>query len=158
MAALFGVCIIAAIILATQRGFFEKFVTETYSQLPQPLEGMAQSAAEGNIDSEEFEALAAGQRMALYDDWMLSDDPPEVTPGALVAADKNLYFSRARRTIACGNSEQRLRAVMFLKLSRSGDAIPILRKAHGWALKRRVDKLVYEIEEAIYQLREVAEE
>ena len=155
---LFASCMVAAALMASQRGFFEKFIKEKYQELPASLKTMADNAVNGRLDKEAFTRLSPAQRLALYDDWMLRPEPPPAqTPRALVTADPDLYFARAERTLVCGSSGQKLRALKFLKLARSKDAIPMLKRVHEWAVKRRTLRLAEAITETILELEQTTQ-
>lgn len=47
---MFAGSVVLAMLLATQRGFFEKFVEEKYGALPATLKPLADAAAEGKLD------------------------------------------------------------------------------------------------------------
>jgi hypothetical protein len=155
LAGLFAGSIVVAAVIAGQRGFFERHVREKYAALPVDLRPLADAAAGGVIDGEQFAGLNEQQRLALYDNWMGSSEPgPENTPGALVVADAGLYIARAERTVVCGKVEQQFRALEFLRLAGSQQAIPALRKARAWALKRDWAMLAAQIAETIDYLSE----
>jgi len=146
MSGLFASCIVAAILMASQREFFEKFIAEKYAALPASLKPLADAAAAGIIDQETFVKLSPSQHLALYDDWMTRPDPPPAgTPRALVAADPTLYLARAERSLVCGRADQRMRALTFLELAGSKKAIPILRKAGHWAARRKMPEIAARI-------------
>lgn len=150
---LFAGCIVAAVIMASQRGFFEQFIAEQYTALPANLQPLVEAAATGAIDREAFAKLSPAQRLALYDEWMTHTDPsPAGTPRALVAADPTLYLARAERSLVCGRAEQKLRALAFLELAGSEDAIPVLRKASRWAARRQRPELATQIATTLERL------
>jgi hypothetical protein len=139
--------------IATQRGFFEKFIEEKYAPLPATLKPLAEAAAEGRLDREAFNKLSQAERLILYDDWMASaDQPPVRTPSALVGADAGLYLARAERTIISGREEQKMRALKFLELAGAKEAVPLLRKALQWSIKRRTTELTAKITETLARL------
>jgi hypothetical protein len=145
--------VVLAITIATQRGFFEKFIEEKYTALPAALKPLADAAAEGKLDQEAFNKLSQAERLILYDDWMARPDPPPArTPLALVAADAQLYLARAERTIVSGRNEQKMRALRFLELAAAKDAVPLLRKARQWSVKRRTTELTAKITETLERL------
>jgi len=144
---------VLALFLATQRGFFEKYIEENYVELPVSLKPLADAAAEGRLDQASFEKLSRAERLILYDDWMARPGPPPArTPSALVAVDSGLYLARAERTIVSGREDQKMRALRFLELAGSRDAIPILRKARQWSLKRKTAELTAKITETLDHL------
>lgn len=142
-----------AIFIATQRGFFEKFIEEKYTQLPAALKPLADAAAEGRLDREAFNKLSQAERLILYDDWMTRvGEPPARTPSELVAADSGLYLARAERTLVSGRDDQKMRALKFLELAASKEAVPILRKARQWSIKRRTNDLTAKITETLERI------
>jgi hypothetical protein len=153
LCALFAGSVALAVFIASERAFFEKFIEEKYVALSPSLKPLADSAAEGKLEQEAFNKLSQADRLILYDDWMARPDSlPEETPHALVSADKGLYLARAERTIINGSNYQKLRALKFLELAASRDAIPILRKAREWSLKRRTLELTAKITETLERL------
>ena len=145
--------VVLAVVIATQRGFFEKFIEEKYVALPATLKPFADAAAEGKLDREAFNKLSPAERLILYDDWMARPtEPPARTPFELVAADANLYLARAERTLISGRDDQKIRALKFLELAGTRAAVPILRKARQWSMKRRTIELTAKITETLERL------
>lgn len=145
--------VLLAIVIATQRGFFEKFIEEKYLALPEELKPMADAAAQGRIDREAFNKLSQAERLILYDDWMARPgEPPGRTPSELVAADAPLYLRRAERTLINGRDDQKMRALKFMELAGAKEALPLLRKARQWSLKRRTHDLTAKITETLERL------
>ncbi len=151
---LFAGCIAAAAVMASQRGFFEKYLKEKYAPLPADLKDVADAAAAGEVDPARFEQLSDAQRLALYDDWMTRDPPPVNTPRALMTAAAELYLARAERTLVCGNHDQRKRALRFLELAGSREATARLQKLSRWAARRSLSELVAGIAETIDRLEQ----
>ncbi len=154
LGAMFAGSVALAVVIATQRPFFEKFIEEKYGQLPANIKTMADGAAEsGKIDAEAFGRLTAEERLLLYDDWMTRPDPPPTrTPAALVAADPKLYLARAERSLVGGSDNQKTRALKFFELAGSKDAIPLLQKARQWSIKRRTLDLTAQITDVLERL------
>jgi hypothetical protein len=153
LGAMFAGSIVLAALIATQRGFFEKFMEEKYGALPASLKPMADAAAEGKLDGEAFNKLSQAERLLLYDDWMTRPGPPPTrTPRALVAADAALYLARSERTLVGGREDQKARALKFMELAGSKDAIPHLKKARLWSIKRRTMELTARITETLERL------
>lgn len=88
----------------------------------------------------------------MYDDWMTRAAPPTLTPSALVAADSALYLARSERTLVGGREDQKVRALKFMELAGSKDAIPYLQKAREWSIKRRTLELTAKITETLERL------
>jgi hypothetical protein len=149
---MFLVCAAGAGFMATQRAFFEGYMKEEYAELPADLLPLAEAAARGRLTSEDLTELPEPKRLALYDHWMRQAEPPKRTPAALVAADPALYLARAERTLACGNAEQRRRALKFLELADSDEAVPILHKARRWAQRRKLAELGNQIETTLKRI------
>jgi hypothetical protein len=149
--------------VALARGFFEPRIKERYKPLPPALASMAEAAAAGRTDiwpedarlqgSPEFREHQTQVRLALYDDWMLREGPPPASPRALVLADGPLFLARAERSLVAGNDEQRVRALKFLELSGSPDAVPVLEKAQTWAARRNLPELAAKIGDTLAALR-----
>ena len=153
LGAMFAGSIALAVFIAMQRGFFEKYIEEKYVALPANLKPLADAAAEGKLDGEAFNKLSQAERLILYDDWMTRPAPPPTrTPSALVAADSGLYLTRAERTIVSGSEAQKMRALKFLELAGARDAIPILRKARQWSIKRKTVEMTAKITETLERL------
>jgi hypothetical protein len=154
LGAMFAASVVLAAVLATERPFFEKFVAEKYGVLPAGMKTLADGAADsGKIDAEAFSRLTMEERLLLYDDWMTRPGPPPPrTPAALVAADPTLYLARAERSLVGGSDQQKVRALEFLELAGARDAIPLLRKARQWSIKRRTSDLTAKIEDVIERL------
>jgi hypothetical protein len=150
---MFAGSVVLAVFMATERGFFEKLIEEKYVVLPASMKPLADAAAEGRIDGEAFNKLSQTERLLLYDDWMMRPDPPPMRmPSALVAADSRLYLARAERTLVGGREDQKLRALKFLELAGSKEAIPLLQKARRWSIKRRTALLTAKITETLERL------
>jgi hypothetical protein len=155
LGAMFAGSVVLAVFIATQRGFFEKFIEEKYDVLPANLKPLADAVALGKIDREAFDKLSTQERLLLYDDWMTRpEQPPVRTPEALVAADPTLYLARAERTIAGGRMDQKLRALKFIELAKSKLAVPLLEKARQWSIKRRTNELTAKITETLRSLEQ----
>ena len=153
LGAMFAGSVVLAVFIATQRQFFEKFIEEKYGVLPANMKALADGAAEGKLDREAFNKLTQSERLLLYEDWMTrTEPPPSRTPEALVAADSQLYLARAERTLAGGREDQKLRALKFLELAASKDAVPILQKARQWSIKRHTVELTAKITETLRSL------
>lgn len=154
LGAMFAGSVALAVMIATQRPFFEKFIEEKYGQLPANLKTLADGAAgSGKIEAEAFSRLTAEERLLLYDDWMTRPEPPpQRTPAALVAADPGLYLARAERSLVGGNVSQKTRALKFLELAGAKEAVPLLRKARQWSIKRRTPDLTAKITEVLERL------
>ncbi|MHC4404288.1 MAG: hypothetical protein ACYTG0_31930 [Planctomycetota bacterium] len=153
VAGLFAGCIVAGVLMATQRGFFEEYLREEYAPLPAELKDLADAAASGEIDEARLQGLSQEQRLALYDDWMIRPNPPAGTPKTLVAAAGELYLARAERTLVCGNADQRKKALWFLELAGSSEAVPVLEKASRWAERRSLPELAAAIAETVDRLQ-----
>ncbi|HYG81974.1 MAG TPA: hypothetical protein VD861_16370 [Pyrinomonadaceae bacterium] len=154
LGAMFAGSVVLAVVMATQRPFFEKFIAEKYGYLPENVKTLADRVADsGKIDTEAFSKLTPEERLLLYDDWMKRPDPPpQRTPAALVAADPQLYLARAERSLVGGSDSQKTRALKFLELAGSRDAIPLLQKARQWSIKRRTPDLTAKIEDVLERL------
>jgi hypothetical protein len=153
LGAMFIGSVVLAVFISSERRFFEKFIEEKYAQMPETLKPLADAAAEGRLDEAAFNKLSQTDRLILYDDWMARrDEQPERTPAVLLAADSGLYLARAERTIVCGRDDQKMRALKFLELAGSRSAIPILRKARQWSIKRRTFQLTAKITETLERL------
>ena len=154
LGAMFAGSVVLAAVMAWQRPFFEKFIAEKYGVLPAAMKTLADGAADsGKIDLEAFSKLTPEERLLLYDDWMTRPDPPpQRAPAALVAADQSLYLARAERSLVGGNANQKTRALKFLELAGAKEAIPLLRKARQWSIKRRTHDLTAKITEVLESL------
>ena len=154
LGAMFAGSVVLAAVMAWQRPFFEKFIAEKYGVLPAAMKTLADGAADsGKIDVEAFSKLTPEERLLLYDDWMTRPDPPpQRTPAALVAADPVLYLARAERSLVGGSDDQKTRALKFLELAGSRDAVPLLQKARRWSIKRRTLDLTAKIEQVLERL------
>lgn len=143
-----------AVVLASSRQFFEKYIEEKYGALPPSMKTLADEAAgSGKIDAGAFSKLTAEERLLLYDDWMTrADPPPSRTPAALVAADLGLYLARAERSLVGGSASQKARALKFLELAGAKEAVPLLQKARQWSIKRRTHDLTAKITETLERL------
>lgn len=146
LSSLFAVCIVAAVVMASQHTLFEQWVAERYQPLPSRLESLAEAAVAGSLDQAIFTSLSTADLLALYDVWMTHSTPlPSKMPAALVDADAALYLARAERTLVTGGMEQKLRAVTFLELAGSPQALTILHKIGHWAALRRLPELAARI-------------
>lgn len=152
MGGLIGGCIVAAAVTASQRTFFERFLKEKYQPIPASLSDVADEAAEGRVDAKKFRELDRLQRLALYDDWMMQTAPSSDEPGALLAADCELYLGRVERTLVCGSAEQRARALEFLEKARCCEARDMLQHAADWAKRGNQPELAAQIAETIQRL------
>jgi hypothetical protein len=75
-----------------------------------------------------------------------------------VAADPALYLERAERSLVCGSIEQKLRALFFLELSRSPQALPILHKAGHWLARHQMPEVMTQIVATIARLERMPSE
>jgi hypothetical protein len=159
LAGLFAGCIVAAVVMASQRAFFEQYIAEQYQPLPAELQPLATAISMGSLDQAQLATLSRAQRLALYDAWMSHPEPPPAeTPRQLVAIDPALYLARAERSIVTGRLEQKQRAVTFLALTGSPDALPILHQASRWATRRQMPELSTHIAHAMARLKGLPEE
>jgi hypothetical protein len=155
MAILFVGSLALAVFMAVNRSFFEKYIEEKYGAMPASAQPLAERAETGRFDEsdkEKFAGLSDSERLALYDDWMSREESSAGTPRALIDVAASLYITRAERTIVCGSEDQKRRALRFLELSRSREAIPVLRKAHRWAVRRGSEELAARIADALRRL------
>jgi hypothetical protein len=152
-------CIITAVVMASQRAVFEQHIAERYQPLPVELQPLAESLARGSLEQAQFTVLSMAQRLALYHTWMAHiESPPAETPRLLVSIAPELYLARAERSIVTGRMQQKQRAVIFLALTGSPDALPILQKANRWAARRQMPELASHIASAIAQLKGIQKE
>ena len=150
---LFAVCAATAVAMASQREFFEQFLYERYTPVSADVSEASEAAATGRLDRQRFDRLSDAKRLALYEEWISRSEPlPAATPPNLVGLSGMLYIHRAERTIVCGNTEQRGKALKFLELSECPEAIPVLRKAGRWAQRRKMSALAAQIEKTISRL------
>ena len=154
LGAMFAGSVVLAVVMATQRPFFEKFIAEKYGTIPANIKTLADEVAlSGKIEAEAFSKLTDEERLLLYDDWMTRPDPPPPrTPAALVAADPKLYLARAERSLVGGSDSQKTRVLKFFELAGSKDAIPLLQKARQWSIKRRTLDLTAKITDVLERL------
>jgi hypothetical protein len=144
-----------AVVLASQRGFFEKHIDEKYTPLPEALRKLAEGAGEGRLNGAEFEKLTPPERLLLYDDWMARvEEGPASTPKVLLAADPQLYLARLERSLICGRPEQRRRALRFAELGGNRDAAPVLERVRTWARRRARTELAADVEAALERTRQ----
>lgn len=159
MGGLIAGCTVAAIVTATQRGFFEKYLYEKYAALPASLQPLAEAAAQGTLKPRQLAELSENERLLLYDHWMAQADLPSAAmPRSLLAADPDLYIARVERTLVCGRQEQRERALEFLERGGRPDSVPMLRRAAAWAGRRNFPDLAARIQETVQRLEATAAE
>lgn len=158
MGGLFALSVVTSATVASQRWFFEKHCRERYSALPSDLRRLATSAAEGALDPNEHERLSREDRLALYDDWMAAAEPLAGMAKALLAHDPALYIARAERTLVCGRADQRSRAIEFVELGGSAQAVPMLRRARSWWTRRNDPGLAERLDAAIERLESTENE
>ena len=152
-------CIVAAVLIATQRWWFESFLVEKYPPLPANLSKLAKDVHAGQIDADAWDRLSNAERLAFFDDWMANDGEawPQMPP-ALAALAGDLYAARAERTLVCGGDAQRARALEFLRLAHCAEALPCLDRARCWAQRRCLGPLADDIAATMAAIRVASEE
>ena len=127
-AAFLGAVVLAAV-MAFSLGFFEGYVREKY---PKP---------EGGDEVADH-----------YHTWMLDRDVSEQFPSSVVGADPEYFRGRVERTLAAGSREQKLRAVLFARLSGDGECVPVLRWGGRRARAVGDEELARRLDEAVAAL------
>ena len=150
--ALLGSCLAAAVVLAlllgSQRAFFEARVRETYAPPTADAVALALTLAGGAREHD----LSPRQVDEVYQAWMqVGDGWPVDAPRALVRASP-AFLERAAQTLVAGSLSQRRAAARFLAATKDARAVPILARAAQRASRRREDALAREIEEAVRSL------
>jgi hypothetical protein len=142
---------ILALLLGTQREFFERHVREKYPPVSAEAHEIGRRLAE--LDAQErVRSLSPREQESLYAAWIQKGHEwPAEAPAVLVRADA-LFLERAERTLRVGSREQRRAAVRFLAASRDARARPLLDAARHRAQRRREHELVREIQDAIDSL------
>ncbi len=143
-----------AVLVATQRPFFEKYVREKYAA-PAPHVRDAVAAIRSTDDTAGILALSPQDRRLAYEAWVQGPDAfPASAPAAMARADAPLYLARAWQTLVCGAPEQRVLATRFLEASGHPDAVEILRHALARARARGEDAISARLEQGIHVLTE----
>jgi hypothetical protein len=152
----FGGVLVLAVVMVTQRGFFEQYVGEEYEPLPEELQELT-ARLEGPDGVREVISLTPAQRTLLYGGWISEPDSrPANVPAVLVAADADYYLSRAGETLVVGSREQRFSAVSFLEQSKSADARLLLLRARKRAESCGDGELADRIRDALARLPDSA--
>ena len=157
MAMIFGlmlVCIVAATVVSAKREFAAKFIVEKYQPLPVNLQSDVALLKKELRVTDEFADLPANERVLVYDYWMILEEPEVGWPKVLLDVDFELFNRRAERTLVCGSSEQRIRALRFLQLAANHKALATLEKAAGWARRRQLSDFAKQIDETIQQIEQ----
>jgi hypothetical protein len=135
VAVTFAVAVIIAVVMAANRGFFEKYIHENY---PEPsaatislLERLEPGAAEE--EKEELPGLNLQVRESLYQAWMWNQEAERYryAPRVLMQMYPIYFRQRIERTLAAGNLEQKGKALEFIRLSDHPAFLPTL----SWALQ-----------------------
>ncbi len=143
-----------AVIVATQRPWFEKHVREKYAA-PQQRVADVVKAIDSADDTAGVLALSAQDRRLAYEAWMQGPDGfHTAAPAAMARADAPLYIARAWQTLICGSPEQRMLAVRFLEATGHADATGVLRRALDRARARGEEDMPPRLEQAILALTE----
>ena len=151
-----GVCLAAAIFMATQVSWAEKYLRETYAldDLPEEVTAVIAEAEKGNIERVEYLKLDDDGRRQLYEDWMnRPNDPPVATARALITVDAEFFLRRAQQSVVCGNAEQRARALEFLKIAPSDKSLEAVEKLLHWAQHRNLPELAKSINATLDHLK-----
>jgi hypothetical protein len=143
--------VVLALLLGTQREFFERHVREKYPPVSVEAHELGRRLAEPDAE-ERIRGLSSREREGLYTAWMQKGDEwPAAAPAVLVRADR-FFLERAERTLRVGSLEQRRAATRFLAASRDTRARPLLEASRLRAQRRREHELVREIQQAIDSL------
>lgn len=130
LGATFVVALVLALVLASQRSFFERYVREKYPGPDAASERLAQRIEAGEVDAAALRALPPNGTLGLYHLWMQSDSNryPNL-PATAAAAHPELVAERVERTLVAGNREQRQKAIDFAVAARHDRLEPPLRFA-----------------------------
>lgn len=145
----FAAALVLACAIATQRGFFERYVRETYAPPAERVRAIGR-ALEGADANRRLAELGPADREALYEAWMQDDEGwPAVAPARLVGADPDLFLARARRTLVCGSGAQRRRAARFLIESGHAAAREAVAEALGRARRQHDGELAEALQQTL---------
>jgi hypothetical protein len=138
--------LVLAIVMATQRPWFESFVREKssagYASYPEPLRRAVDALAEDKLAQVDFEKLGPDQRRQLYEDWIERSDVPRLkVPQKLTRWAPLYYLQCAEKTVVCGSPDQQKRAVQFLQLCSCREATEVLTRLAQWADTRQLVEL-----------------
>ena len=126
--------VVLAVVMAFNLGFFEGYVREKYPEPKGPT-------------------LFSGDDLAdHYHNWMLDRDVSEQFPSSVVGADPEYFRGRIERTLAAGSREQKLRAVLFARLSGDRGCVPLLRWGGRRARAVGDEELARRLDEAVAAL------
>lgn len=139
---LFFITTVFAAVMATRHDWFESFVKEKFSPLPPHLYPLVEASTRNELNVEDIAKLPRHDLLALYDHWMGMPQLPSLTmPGALMVVDRGVYIERLEQTLVCGTPEQRQRALYFIELAGSQEAIQMLQRVQEWAERRKIPDL-----------------
>ena len=144
---------VAALVISTQRGFARKFVKEKYAAVPKSLKSEIESIKTKSALTESYKKLKEKDRLLLYDAWMTDQLESDEFPRLILKEDFQIFSRRAERTLVCGSTQQRDRALEFFRLGNHPDTIPILEKARRWAGRRKLDSFESDIANTLESIR-----
>jgi hypothetical protein len=152
-----GAVALAVVALCLRNWFFESTVREKYAPVPQSLQSLARDVAEGKGGKEQLEKLSLPEVDLLYGYWI--DQPELDAEGRLIqcllSSHGPLILSRVRRTLVCGNPQQRARAADILSLPPEAlrpEAIRLLQFARVRAQRRGEQTLARQASAVLDQL------
>jgi hypothetical protein len=135
---LFGATLVVAVglagVAASQRAFFERHVLEKYPAVSATAADLARRIERGDRVDADLRATTPVVRADLYGEWMQrpAADARQRTPATLMTLDPAFYRERVEMTLAGGSADQRARALLFVRASRSAVFAPSIR----WTLER----------------------
>jgi hypothetical protein len=158
VAVTFAVAVVIAVVMAVNRGFFEKYIREKYPEPSAATISLLEKLEPGDTGNQEDVLIGQNLQVleSLYQAWMWNQDEEKYrhAPRVLTQMYPAYFKQRIERTLAGGNLEQKGKALEFIRLSDHQAFIPTL----SWALQHFANTpagvLIDEIESTLAALSE----
>lgn len=158
VAALFSGSLCLAISLLVARPMIEESLCETYAipqqKISRALRESFAKARAGSLTLDEFALLPEGERRYLFYDWMLAKEIHQDEPRCLVDLDAKTFLRLAETSVIAGNTEQKEKAIEFLKLAGHARVPLVLQSLEAWANRRKKGDLATKLGAAWSQIEE----
>lgn len=152
MAVTLGGAVVLAIIMATQRDFFEQYIRERYPAPPVNVMALLQGLENGSMDASRVARLAPLEQSALYDAWMGREPSPaeSVVPAAMMTHAPQVTLARLERTLVAGSKEQRFKAVDFARRTRTTPVVEVLQRARSHVARMRWHDVLEKMDHVVH--------
>lgn len=150
---LFLICSGLSLFIVMNRPWVEGYLKESYGIVSEDLQSLFDTTRMGGTIADAYKQIPPKDRLMLYDAWMQEAVDNNQSPRILMQTDFELFSRRAERTLICGSTDQRKKALRFFAYGQDRRCLPILDQAKNWARRRKLHELEAEIRQTIQELR-----